>query len=165
MGDSTAQRGCSSPKTFGTLRRRKENFPCSLLSAHASLIRMSMALSKMEYLKNLILELSKVQIIGEDFRLCESFEFMRAWTFSGLCPTFHETAIPIQSSLLRNFNYMVEVCFGFHEIFERAEQFCFVLIWKCNGSDFQSNHAFIIFQGRYTAHKNTRKKTILMIPK
>ena len=37
-----------------------------------------MVLSKMEYLKNLILELSKVQVIGEDFRLWESFEFTRA---------------------------------------------------------------------------------------
>ena len=49
-----------------------------LLTAHASLIKMSMVLSKMEYLKNLILELSKVQVIGEDFRLWESFEFTRA---------------------------------------------------------------------------------------
>ena len=57
----------------------------------------------MEYLKNLILELSKVQIIGEDFRLWESFEFTRAWTFSGLCPTFHETASPIHSYLLTDF--------------------------------------------------------------
>ena len=88
----------------------------------------------MEYLKNLILELSKVQIIGEDFRLWESFEFTRAWTFSGLCPTFHETASPIQSSLLQ-----VEVCFGFLEIFERdlkARQFCFVLFGNATALTF-----------------------------
>ena len=61
----------------------------------------------------------------------------------------------------RFYRFQVEVCFSFLEIFERdlkAEQFCFVLIWKCNGSDFQSNHAFIIFQERYTAHRNTNDK-------
>ena len=41
-----------SPNNFGTLVRRKEKFPCSMLTAHASLIKMSMVLSKMEYLKN-----------------------------------------------------------------------------------------------------------------
>ena len=46
----------------------------------------------------------KVQNIEVDFRLWESFEFTRAWTFCGTCPTFHEPSA----------TYIFSGCHSFH---------------------------------------------------
>ena len=78
------------------------------------------------------------------FWIYESMNIFRAVSYISWDCQSH----PLISSH-RFYRFQVEAYFDFLEIFERdlkTEQFCFVLIWKCNGSDFKSNHAFIIFQ-------------------